>query len=120
MHYSHLSFTSVFYKTNLVNTPCHKFNSQGPALRILVSGSQFPSPRDPVPWSWISGSQFQGPGCQGPVSQGPRAPGSRVSGSQGLESQGLGSQGSGSQVLILDCPKIHLNTVCVYVKKSFN
>ena len=54
-------------------------------LKVLLSGfwtsgSQIPSPRDPVPGSWVSGSQFQGPGCQGLVSQGPRAPGPRFPG----------------------------------------
>ena len=51
----------------------------GSILRVLLSGfwtsgSQIPSPRDPVLGSWVSGSQFQGPGHQGLVSQGPRAP----------------------------------------------
>ena len=57
---------------------CHKFNSQGTALRIL--GLRVPSPRDPVPGSWVSvfhGPWFQGPRCQGPVF---RVSGSRVSG----------------------------------------
>ena len=73
---------------------CHKFNSQGPVLRILgvrvtclwVSGSH------------VSGSQFQSPGCQGTASQSPIitrswipksqswVSGSRVSGSPGHRS----------------------------------
>ena len=74
---------------------CHKLNSQGPALRILCLSVA--SPRDPVPGSWVSRSQFQGPECQGPVSQGPRVPSPRVSdpGSQGSRSQGPWSRVSG-------------------------
>ena len=60
--------------------------------RFWVSGSQVPSPKDPVPGSWVSGSQFKGPVCQGPVSQDPRVPVSQVSGSQGPEPRVLGSQ----------------------------
>ena len=68
-------------------------------FRVLLSefwtsGLKIQSPRDLVPGSWVSGSQFQSPGCQGLVSQGPKVPGPRfagpgfrVSGSQGLESR---------------------------------
>ena len=54
-------------------------------LRVLlsgfwVSGSQFPSSRDPFPGSWVSG--FQGPGPQGPGSQVLGVPGHRIMGSQ--------------------------------------
>ena len=82
-------------------------------LRVLlsgfwVSGLQIPSPRDSVPGSCMSKSQFQGPGCQGLVSQGPivPSPGSHSPGSRGprvsrlrfSEFQVSGSQGSRSQV----------------------
>ena len=84
----------------------HKFNSQGPALRIL--GLR------------VAISNFQGPGCQGLMSQSPssrvlgvRVPYSRVPDSQGNGSQslkvlgpgvpGLSVSSPGSQVLILDC-----------------
>ena len=67
----------------------HKFNSQGPALRILDLrvGHNFTDVR--VPESWVSGS---------------RVSGSQVSGSWGLRSQDPRSRASspGSQVLILD------------------
>ena len=80
----------------------HKFNFQGPALRILgfgvaisksqgpisrVLGVKVPCPRVPVPWSWVSGSQA------------PRIPGLRVLGSQ---VSGFRVPGPRSQVLILD------------------
>ena len=70
-------------------------------LRVLlsgfwVSGSQFPSPRDTVSWSLVSGSQFQGQvsGSQALKSQGPWVLGLRV--------PGLRAPIPGSQVLILD------------------
>ena len=78
-------------------------------LRVLLSGfwtsgSQIPSPRDPVPGSWVSGSCILGP--QSPRSLSP-APWSQVSELQGLESQGPGSGISGpdfrlSHVLLTD------------------
>ena len=78
-----------------------------------VSGSEFPSPRDPFPGFWVSESQFHGPGCQGVVSQNLGSHGLRVgvSRSQGPGSQGPGVSGLrvpdlGSQVLILDYANI--------------
>ena len=77
---------------------CHKFNSQGPALRILGH-------RDPVPGSWVPMSHGRNSRVlyfQGPVSQGPRVlgclvpgPRSRVSGPYFRlyrQSWGLGSR----------------------------
>ena len=101
---------------------CHKFNSQGPALRILDlrvansksqgSSSGVLGVRVPVPGSWVSESRVIGSwstSSQIPESlvPGPRVPGSRVSMSQELGSQcprvpGLrvsGLQGSRSQGL---------------------
>ena len=89
---------------------CHKFNSQGLALRILglrvaspkfqgsssrVLGVRIPCSKVPVP-----GFQFQGPVCQSPrvpESQSPslRVPGLRV---LGLRVLGLRNQGPGFQV----------------------
>ena len=84
-------------------------------LRVLlsgfwVSGSQFPSPRDPFPGFWVSGSRVSGSqspvpqshvsGSQGPGSHGPRVPGLRVQGSEGPRVLGL--RVLGSLVLILD------------------
>ena len=73
--------------------------------RFWVSGSQFPSPRDPFPGFWVSGSRVPGSqsptpqsrvsGSQGPGSHGPRVLGLRVPGSEGLRVLG-------SLVLILD------------------
>ena len=69
-------------------------------MRVLLSGfwvseSQFPSPRDLFPDSWVSGSQS------------PRVPGSRVHGLRDSASwvsgsQGLRVPGPGSLVLNLD------------------
>ena len=61
---------------------CHKFNSQGPALRVL--GLR------------VASSKSQGPGCQGPMYQGSRVPGLRV-------------PGPGPQVLILDYALHNIN-----------
>ena len=65
--------------------PCHNFNSQGLALRIL-------------------GFRVICPKFQGPISRVlcVRVPCPRFPESQGHGSQGPGSQGLGSQVLILD------------------
>ena len=67
-------------------------------LRVLLSGfwtsgSQMPSPKDPV-----SGSQFQGPGSQSPRVSSLSVLESRVSGSQDPGSQGPVSQGPGFRV----------------------
>ena len=96
---------------------CHKFSSQGPALRILglrvaipkfqeprsrVLGVRAPCPRFPAPGSWVSE-------CRVPGSQGHRFPGPRVLGhrclsprSQGLRVPSPGPQGPRSQVLVLE------------------
>ena len=77
---------------------CHKFNSQGPALRIL--GLRVASSKSQGPSSRVLGVKVpcrmvpvQSPGCHDPVSQGPW---SQVSGSQSP-----GSKALRSQVLIL-------------------
>ena len=43
---------------------CHKFNSQGPALRILGLRVPTPSPRDPVPGSISQGPNSSVPGLR--------------------------------------------------------
>ena len=100
----------------------HKFNSQGPALRILglrvaisnsqgtisrVLGVRVPCPRFPVRGSWVSGSQStRVPGSRLPESRvsGSRVSGSGVPGLRILRSRvsGLTVPCPGSQVLILD------------------
>ena len=89
---------------------CHKFNSQGPALRILdlrVVNSKYQGPssgivgiRVPVLGSWVSGPCVLG--SQSPRSQIPRVPGPgsqgpRVSSLSVLWSWISGPQGPGSQ-----------------------
>ena len=76
-------------------------------LRVLLSGfwvseSQFPSPRDLFPGSWVSGSQC--PRVSGSRVLGLRVLGLRVPGLRVLGSlvSGLRVPGPGSQVLILD------------------
>ena len=74
---------------------CHKFNSQGPALRIL--GLRVASLKSQGPSSRVLGvrvpyPRVTVPRCQGPVSQSPRVP---VPGSQGSKVAGHGSQGPG-------------------------
>ena len=105
--------------------PCHKFNSQGPALRILdlrvsipkpqrpscrVLGVRASCPRVPVPRSWVSG-------FQSPESQGLTVPQSRVSGFQGLRVlvSNLRVKDPGSQVLILDCAFTYIYIFTCYL-----
>ena len=82
-------------------------------LRVLLSGfwvfgCQVPSPKDPFPGSWLSGShvpwsQIQGPQCKVPVPQDSRVSGSQVPScrSQSPGFRVSGYQVPGSQVLIL-------------------
>ena len=87
----------------------HKFNSQGPALRILglrvaisnsqgpisrVLGVRVPCPRVQVRGSWVS------------VSLSPRVPASSLR-VLGFRVSSLIVSGSGSQVLILDCVTLY-------------
>ena len=65
----------------------HKFNFQGPALRIL--GLRVPISKSHSPTSRVLGARVPCPRAQSPGSQGPEVAGLRV-------------PGSGSQVLILD------------------
>ena len=75
-------------------------------LRVLlsgswVSGSQVPSPKDPVLGSWVSGSCVsvsRSPSVPGSGSQGPRVPVFESQGSQSLVCQGPGVSGRGSRV----------------------
>ena len=96
-----IKFNSIYGVGRDTRNLCHKFNSQGPYLRILglrvaSPKSQGPSSRvlclrAPVPGSWVSGSRVsesQSPGSQDLESQGPRVPGLKVPGPE-------------SQVLIL-------------------
>ena len=67
---------------------CHKFISQGPALRILGLRAASPKFQGPssrvlgarVPCPMVSWSMFQGTGCQGPRVTGSRVPEARVPG----------------------------------------
>ena len=90
---------------------CHKFNSQGSALRILglrvarVLFSKVPCPIVPVPGSWVSWSYVSG--SQSLMVPESRIPESQDNGSKGPRILGLrvtspGSQGLGSPGLILD------------------
>ena len=82
----------------------HKFNSQGPALRILglrvaISNSQGPISRVPCPRVQVRGSWVS-------VSLSPRVPASSLR-VLGFRVSSLIVSGSGSQVLILDCVTLY-------------
>ena len=83
-----IKFNSIYGVGRDTRNLCHKFNSQGPYLRILGLRVASPKSQGPssrvlgvrvpclrVTESWVSGSRVSG--SQGPRSQGPR---SRVSG----------------------------------------
>ena len=70
---------------------CHKFNPQGPGLKVLALRVVCPKSQGPILGSWVPGSHL-------PWSWVP-CPGSQVLRPQG---QGLGSQVPGSQVSGLD------------------
>ena len=94
---------------------CPKFNSQGPALRILglrvaisnsqapisrVLGVKVPCPRVPVRGSCVSGSRA--PGSQSPRVPAPRVPGLWISGSQVLIlDYALSNSYPGNRIIIL-------------------
>ena len=108
-------------KVNSVYSTGHGICVTSSILRVLLSGfwvseSQFPSPRDLFPDSWVSGSQS------------PRVPGSRVHGLRDSASwvsgsQGLRVPGPGSLVLNLDYAifkglgemRIQINACCASI-----
>ena len=103
---------------------CSQFQFSG--LCSQDSGSQVPSPREPVPvslmlLSHVPGFQFQGSCYQGPMSRvpgsqslgvpdlGSQSPRSRISGSQLSGCQGPGSQGLRVVGLGCQCPQTHIS-----------
>ena len=84
---------------------CHKFSSQGPALRILglrVRSPKFQGPSPRVLGVRVPCLSVPRPRVPEPQVPGLRVPRFRVSGSQSLRVPGLRVSVPGSQILILD------------------